>query len=220
MSLFDPSPLHPLSELQWEKCCTVGEEGFYMFTSEYVQWRGNLYISLLQKELENSATCTEKWTKFVFAPKILMLSPDFSSWTLISTLPVMDFSLSTYHSKLVMVGGKEIAAPHSPTNKLFWSEDGKNWQPLLPPMPTKRFLPAVVNTRSPEYLVVAGGTRAVGSNSLSTDVVEVLKEGVWFALRPLPLKYVYISHTLHNGSVFIGGKKDGYNPQLQVNPTF
>ena len=206
---FDCSPLHPLSELQYQKCCSMKEKTFHLFISGCVQWRGKVYASLLKQELDQEG-------KYIFTPKILVLSSDFSSLTLITTVPVMDSSLSTYNSKLVMAGGREIAAPHGPTNNLFSSDNGENWKPLIPPMPTKRFLPAVYNTGGPEYLVVAGGTRVVGSSSLSTDVVEVLKEGAWFTLRPLPLKFVYISHTLHNGSVFIGGKKDGYNPQLQV----
>ena len=96
---------------------------------------------------------------------ILVLSPELTSWTLLKTAPVKLFSLSTYKSKLVMVGGREIAAPGNPTNRLSWSNDGGNWHPLLPPMLTNRYLPAVINTISPEYLVVAGGMIEVGSSS-------------------------------------------------------
>jgi hypothetical protein len=76
---------------------------------------------------------------------------DFSHWNRLSPLPS---GLSTYHSQLVLVGGQLNGCP---TNKVWVSDDGYSWNTSLPSMPTAREFPIVVNTGTPEYLLVAGG---------------------------------------------------------------
>lgn len=74
------------------------------------------------------------------------------------------------------------------TNALWASDDdGTTWCPSLPPMPTGRSSPTVVNTRDPEYLVVAGGKGGVDvKNSLTRCVkVEVFANGQWFTVKSL-----------------------------------
>ena len=82
-------------------------------------------------------------------------SSDLRHWRrLPSVLPTRDCALTTYHSQLVLVGGVDTDTGEV-TNKLLWTSDtGHHWQPSLPPMPTSCRNPSVVNTVSPEYLVV------------------------------------------------------------------
>lgn len=70
------------------------------------------------------------------------------------------YGLTTYNSKPVLVGGKkEGVFKDTPCNELWTLNDRKKWvSSVLPPMPTARWSPSVVNAGTPECLVVAGGS--------------------------------------------------------------
>jgi hypothetical protein len=80
------------------------------------------------------------------------------------------------------------------------SDDGYSWNTSLPPMPTARWWPTVVNTGTPEYLLVAGGHPC-------GKVVEVFMEGQWWSLPSLPCPYYgYMNPaTIHGGTLHICG---------------
>ena len=101
----------------------------------------------------------------------------------------------------VAVGGNSPSTCE-PTDLLFTSDTGLQWQPSLPPMPTKRSYTSSVSTRSPEVLVVAGG-RSLGSLE---NVVELLLGDQWSTVDPLPASCCYMCSTLHDGNLyFMGG---------------
>ena len=129
--------------------------------------------------------------------KLHISSTDLHSWTT-STLPYQRMSLTTYQSMFVAVGGQHPST-YEPTNLLFTSDTGLQWQPSLPPMPTKRSLTSSVSTRSPEVLVVAGGK---GSGGLKLNVVELLLGDQWSTVDPLPAPSFYIRSTLHDGGLY------------------
>ena len=119
-----------------------------------------------------------------------------------TTLPYEHMSLTTYQSMFVAVGGCHPST-NEPTDLLFTSDTGLQWQPSLPPMPTKRSYTSSVGTRSPEVLVVAGGK---GSGGRWLDVVELLLGDQWSTADPLPVPCYYIHSTLHDGNLyFMGG---------------
>ena len=112
----------------------------------------------------------------------------------------MNMSLAVYQSKFVLVGGLYPSA-RKYTNIVLTSTTGEEWEPSLPPMPTKRYDTTSVSTRSPEVLVVAGG---VGSHLL--DVVEVFKDNQWTTANSLPVPCHKVHSTFHDGNLyFIGG---------------
>ena len=116
------------------------------------------------------------------ASDILFLSStNFRSWTSIE-LSYEDMSLAIYQSKFVLVGGRHSSTREA-TNQLLTSTTGRQWEPSLPPMPTKRYRTSSVSTRSPEVLVMAGGW---DSNHEGLDVVEVLQGDKWLMVDPLP----------------------------------
>ena len=123
---------------------------------------------------------------------ILFLSTNFYSWTCID-LPYQDMSLTIYQSKLVLVGGRNPFSLEA-TNQLLTSTTGQEWEPSLPPMPTKRYQTSSVSTRSPEVSVVAGRR---DSNYEALDVVEVLQGDKWLMVDPLPAPAVRMPSTLH-----------------------
>ena len=65
-------------------------------------------------------------------------STNLHSWTT-TTLPYGYMSLTTYQDKLVAVGGVHPSTGEV-TDQLLTSATGEDWQPSLPPMPTKRSL--------------------------------------------------------------------------------
>ena len=132
-----------------------------------------------------------------FPPDILFISStDFQSWTSVN-LPYEDMSLTTYQSKFVLVGGWDRST-RKPTNQLLTSTTGRQWEPSLPPMPTKRYETSTVNTRSPELLVVAGGRRSLHE---ILDEVEILQGNKWFTVDSLPIPAGGMPSTLHDGKL-------------------
>ena len=107
-------------------------------------------------------------------------------------------SLTIYKSKFVLVGGCH-SYTLKPTNIVLTSSTGQQWEPSLPPMPTKRYRTSSVSTRSPEVLVVAGG---VGSSVKSLDVVEVLKDDKWIEVNSLSMPDSRMCSTLHDENFY------------------
>jgi hypothetical protein len=165
--------LNPLATLQWRR---RGELNCGYAFPDVVQFKGKLVASSGRLEADS----------------------DFSHWKELDA-PSYCSSLSIYHSQLVLVGGYISGRP---TNKVWVSDDGYSWNTSLPPMPTARMWPTVVNTGTPEYLLVAGGHP-------SFLVVEVLMEGQWWSLPSLPYYQPHssylISATIHGGTLHIGG---------------
>ena len=127
---------------------------------------------------------------------LYLSSTDLHSWTSID-LPYRHMSLTIHKSKFVLIGGRDLSIDE-PTNQLLTSITGEQWEPSLPPMPTKRSVTSSVSTRSPEVLVVAGG---LGSKCEDLEVVEVLLEDKWVAVDSLPIPASWMRSTLHDGKL-------------------
>ena len=113
-------------------------------------------------------------------------------------------SLTTYQDKLVAVGGRHPSTREA-TDQLLTSATGEDWQPSLPPMPTKRFYTSSVSAVSPEVIIVAGGT---GSDGSDLHMVEVLLGDQWSSAHPLPTPCWHMRSSLHEGNFyFTGGYK-------------
>ena len=133
-------------------------------------------------------------------------STNLHSWTT-TDLPYYYMSLTTYQDKLVAVGG---VYPYTgePTDQLLTSAAGDDWQPSLPPMPTKRYDTSSVSAGSPEVLVVAGG-KGLGNSTLYT--VEVLLGDQWSTAHPLPTPCYSMRSSLHEGNFYFTGGVDQRN---------
>ena len=133
-----------------------------------------------------------------FAPDVVYISStDLHSWTE-TELPYHGMFLTIYQSKFVAVGGREFST-HETTNTILTSTTGQQWEPSLPPMPTKRYYTSSVSTTAPEVLVVAGG---VGSNEESLNIVEVLMAEKWITIDPLPTLDYFTVSTVHEGNLY------------------
>ena len=98
--------------------------------------------------------------------------------------PSKGYGISTYRSQLVLVGGLDPTTQQA-TNKVWVSDDGSKWESSLPPLPTARKDPLVVNTGSPEYLIVIGAEERN---------VDVLMGEQWMSAQPLQK---YVQHQPH-----------------------
>ena len=127
---------------------------------------------------------------------LILSSTNLRSWTSIG-LSCRDMSLTIYQSKFVLVGGRHSSTSEA-TNQLLTSTTGRQWEPSLPPMPTKGYRTSSVSTRSPEVLVVAGGR---DSSHEILDVVEVLQGDKWLMVDPLPAPGYGMPSTLHDGKI-------------------
>ena len=128
---------------------------------------------------------------------VYISSTDVQSWTEIE-LPSEFMSLTIYQSKFVAVGGQDICTGEA-TNTILTSTTGRQWEPSLPPMPTKRYRTSSVSTTSPEVLVVAGGK---GSDKKELNIVEVLMTGQWTTIEPLPAPACDMVSTVHEGNLY------------------
>ena len=140
--------------------------------------------------------------------KLHISSTDLHSWTT-SSFPYHFTTITTYQSKFVAVGGCDFSTVEC-TNKLWTSDTGHDWQPSLPPMPTKRAgVSAVSIGSSPQYLVVAGGLKSPGT---PLSVVEVLVGEQWTTVAHLPEPCCTGLSTLHDGNLYImKGDELGYS---------
>ena len=117
--------------------------------------------------------------------------------------PTERYALTTYHSQLVLVGGRDPFT-REPSNMLWTlsSDAGMNWQPSIQEMPTKRWGASAMNTGTPEYLVVAGGKEC---SVYELDTVEVFTGKEWCTVDPLPQNCCYHKCILHGGKYYLCG---------------
>ena len=127
-------------------------------------------------------------------------STNLHSWTS-TDLPYSYMSLTTYQDKLVAVGGRHPST-REVTDQLLTSATGEDWQPSLPPMPTKRYSTSSVSAGSPEVIVVAGGR---GSDEGDLHTVEVLQGDHWSTAHPLPTPCCSMQSSLHEGNFYFTG---------------
>ena len=128
---------------------------------------------------------------------VCISSTDLNSWTE-TKLPYRDMSLTIYQSKFVAVGGWDPFTRKA-TNTILTSTTGQQWEPSLPPMPTKRYDTSSVSTTSPEVLVVAGGK---GSDEEVLNIVEVLMTDQWISIDPLPAPGWGMDSTVHEENLY------------------
>ena len=105
--------LHPLATIQWETCWeVVGDMSIYAIHSVD---NDKLYLGMIDD-----------------GDMVLEFSADLAAWKVLPLPPVSEFTLSTYHSQLVLVGGWL----NGTTSNKLWVYDNDVWHCSLPPMLT------------------------------------------------------------------------------------
>ena len=126
-----------------------------------------------------------------------LLIYDFTedSWDMIDT-PIQWYALTTYHSKLVLVGGRDPNTREATSaNQLWVLDDQYHWTQPLPPMTTKRYKASAVSVG--DHLIAAGGC---GSYTCPLDEVEMYDGHQWKKVHSLPRACWWMKSTLHEGA--------------------
>ena len=110
--------------------------------------------------------------------QLLVYSPSEDSWEVIPT-PTEHYALATYHSQLVLVGGRDPTTAKS-TSKVWLLED-RSWvpHPTVPDMPVSTSWSSAVGFG--DYLVVSGSEQDEGSRAMS-----VFDGQSWLSAQALP----------------------------------
>ena len=153
-------------------------------------------------------------------PSSRLLVYDFTknSWDTLET-PTDQYALATFHSQLVLVGGKypdtEVA-----TNQLWVLDEQDHWTQPFPPMKTERYRASAVSVG--DHLIVAGGCSGgvigggvigggvigggVIGDAVALDVVEVYDGHQWKQLRSLPRALWRLKSAVLGGNWYLAGE--------------
>ena len=134
---------------------------------------------------------------FRSAARLYIYTPATDAWTTLDT-PVYRFGLTTYHSQLVLVGGREYVG-ESVDDELtirLWtlSEDGQ-WQETLPPMPILCTFASAVSLG--DHLLVI-------SNDYPNKI-HVYNGHHWASAQHPPQLLYPIKCTIFNGHLYLVG---------------
>ena len=149
----------------------------------------------------------------VLSSRLLIYNLTKNSWDVLRT-PTKWFGLSTYHSQLVLVGGRDPARMGSATNRLWVLDGQSHWMQPLPPMLTKCYGASAVSTGN--HLIVAGGL----SDEDPLDIVQVYDGHEWMRAQPLPKACYFIKCTLDKDKKWylaggVGQGRDVYHTSLE-----
>ena len=136
------------------------------------------------------------------SPPSRLLIYDFTedSWDIIHT-PTEWYALTTYHSKLVLVGGRDPNTREATSaNQLWVLDEQHNWTQPFPPMTTKRYKASAVSVG--DHLIVAGGC---DSYTCPLDEVEMYDGHQWKKVHSLPRACWWMKSTLHEESWYLAG---------------
>ena len=132
------------------------------------------------------------------AANIYTYDPTTDTWETLQS-PTRYSALTTYHNKLLLVGGVETSTGQA-TNQLWVFEEGEQtWTQPLPPMPTSRRGVSAVSYQ--DYLIVAGGHNYGGH----LNTVEVFDGHQWVTADPLPERCCSMMSTSHDGHYYLMG---------------
>ena len=119
-----------------------------------------------------------------------------NKWTKLPQCKYENFAMAVINDALTTIGGKRNWAF---TNTLL-SLSGSSWEEVLPPMATKREIPAAANT--PTHLVVAGGRRSGNMATVEVLNTETLQ---WSTASSLPEAVFYPQMTTCGGHLYLSG---------------
>ena len=112
-------------------------------------------------------------------------------WDTIDT-PVYGFALTTYHSQLVLVGGRNCD-DRSRSSKLWTLSNDGQWQETLPPMETACTNASAVS-HGDHLLVVSGGDRSE---------VSVYNGHYWAKAQSMPEQRYNAKSTVYNDNLYV-----------------
>ena len=183
--------LDPLVSLHWEKLNDLPEE---IRGAHSVWLNGKLYVGggVLYG---------------VSDAQLLVYSPSEDSWEVIPT-PTEHYALATYHSQLVLVGGRDPTTGKS-TSKVWLLED-RSWvpHPTVPDIPVSTSGSPAVGFG--DYLIVSGSEQDEGSTAMS-----VFDGQNWLSAQALPVKLGSKQSAVNGDDWYLSRDKKVYRSSLK-----
>ena len=176
--------LHPLAFLRWSSKCSVLPVGICFAQAVLLEDRLYLGGGMTSGNHRDDA-------------RLYVYTHTTDMWSMMET-PVLWFALISYHSQLVLVGGRnyideKILGPV--TNKL-WTKDKHTWLKSIPPMTKGRYSASAVEFAG--NILVAGGADNI------TDV-EVYNGHHWTTIHHLPDPCQHMKSAVLNGHLYLMG---------------
>ena len=179
--------LHPLTSMGWREC-KQPPENITSLRAQAVCLKDKVYMRgrLGVRGKRDMA-------------RLYINTPATDTWDTLDT-PVYNFALTTYRSKLVLVGGREYVGENvkgRPSNKLWTlSEDGE-WEETLPPMETSCNHASAVSHE--DILLVVDG---------HLKEVLVYNGQYWANAQPLPEQIMLSTQcVVFDGDLFVIGEQ-------------
>ena len=121
-------------------------------------------------------------------------------WSKLPECPQKYFGLAVINNFLTAVGGDPSGLFSGDFTNRLVSFNGSKWVTIFPPMPTKRYVPAVISAQN--HLIAAGGL-GVGYNVLSTVEVMNTDTREWYTAASLPEPVHHMSATVCGGRLYL-----------------
>ena len=138
-------------------------------------------------------------------------------WSKLPECPQRNFGLAVINNLLTAVGGFSNGVFSGDSTNRLVSFNGSKWVTIFPPMPTKRYYPAVISAQN--YLIAAGG-RGVGRRKVAEalSTVEVMNSATreWYTAASLPECVYLMSATVCGGRLYLLGGLDKNMHPTQV----
>ena len=215
--------LHPLSTVDKESRPLIGNT---IVSSQCVLLHNELFLlhehrSIVYNRHVQQHTLVTKVPRYDYRTELCVfrlssVSPLDLKLLGVLSVPSQKCSITTYKSKLVVVGGMNKETEKAVDT--LWTSDTcrDDWEQTLPPMPIPCCEPSVLNiSGSPECLVVAGGyeIKLSGFDDLSMQVhyanVHVMIEERWSSVANMPTRPPVNNLILHDERVYISSANVG-----------
>ena len=142
---------------------------------------------------------------------VFQLDTRSDQWSVLPSCPLRLFGLGQLSGKLVTVGGKEGRGA-TVSDVYMYVQETQQWEKSIPPMPTPRSYPTVVNYQS--CIIVCGGFEG-------NQVVEVfnIELAQWYTAAPLPVACEGMQSTVINDVCYLGGGRNNRSVMCASLPT-
>lgn len=184
--------------MQWRPCAAIPTK---LGVGTTVLINGKVYC---RPGVAADFTADDKVDRYI----VYCYDPSQDRWTTLPPITVRCFGLGQIDDKLIAVGGLKKGGDMMNNEVYTFDERSKEWKRKIPPMPTARCAPGVLNLHKYSALAVVGGFIAGRCEYLK--VVEIFKQDTlqWYKSDPMPIGARFDSSltVIENTCYILGGQ--------------